>query len=210
MVRNWLRRALLLLRDFPFGRDEMTMRRLVRSGRVVLGQHSYGIPTIHTFIHDESRLIVGAYSSLGGNYLLGGQHNPYHLTTYPLRILWGMEGAGQDGVPMVLGDIVVGSDVWTGYGCWIRSGLTIGDGAIIATGAVVTKDVPPYAIVGGNPARVIKYRHSEEHIAELLDIRWWDWPDDEIRAAAPYIASEDIDAFIAYARDRQAGGHVPS
>ena len=120
-----------------------------RQGRVVVGRGTYGLPAIHTFVHDESRLLIGNYSSIGGTYLLGGQHAIDHVTTYPLRINMKLEGAGHDGNPMPRGDTVIGSDVWTGYGCWILSGVTIGDGAVVATGSVVTKDVPPFAIVGG-------------------------------------------------------------
>lgn len=192
------------LRDVWWGTDEAVMRRLMKAGRVVYGAQSYGVPTIQVFPHDESRLIVGNYCSIGGTYLLGGQHAITHVTTWPLRINWGLEGAGTDGMPAVRGDIVVGSDVWTGYGSWILSGITIGHGAVVATNAVVTKDVPPYAIVGGNPAKIIRYRHTEEQREALLDIRWWDWPEDEIRAAVPYLANDDIDAFITYARERQA------
>ena len=93
------------------------------------GRGSYGIPTLHTFVHDNSRLLVGNYTAVGGNYLLGGQHNADHVTSYPLRIKLGLDGAGADGVPVILGDIVVGSDAWTGYGCWIRSGLTESEAA---------------------------------------------------------------------------------
>lgn len=192
------------LRNAWWGTDEAVLRRLRRQGRVVYGPGTYGVPTIHDFIHDSTRLLVGSYSSIGGTYLLGGQHAINHVTTYPLRINLGLEGAGTDGSPATRGDIVVGSDVWTGYGCWILSGITIGDGAVVATGAVVTKDVPPYAVVGGVPATVIRYRHTEEQRAALLDIRWWDWPEDEVRAAVPMLATEDIDAFIEYARSRRA------
>lgn len=185
-----------------YGQDLAVLKRLQRQGRVVLGPGSYGVPTIHHFDFDESRLIVGNYSSLGGNYLLGGQHAIDHVTTYPLRINLGLEGAGLDGNPTPRGDTVVGSDVWTGYGSWILSGVTIGSGAVVATASVVTKDVPPYAIVGGNPARVIRYRHTEEQRAALLDIRWWDWSPERVREAVPYLASSDIDRFIEYARSR--------
>jgi acetyltransferase-like isoleucine patch superfamily enzyme len=192
------------IRNLWWGRDEAILRRLKRKGRVVYGTGSFGIPTIHTFIHDETRLIVGSYCSMGGTYMLGGYHPVDHVTTYPLRINFGLEGAGRDGNPVPADDIHVGSDVWTGYGSYILAGVTIGDGAVVATGAVVTKDVPPYAIVGGIPARVIKYRHTEEQRKALLEIRWWDWPVEEIREAAPLLSSPDIDAFIEFARKKRA------
>jgi acetyltransferase-like isoleucine patch superfamily enzyme len=191
------------LRNLWLGEDRAVLERLQRRGRVVYGTGTYGVPKIHVFAYDSSRLLVGNYSAMGGTYLLGGQHAAKHVSSFPFRINYGLEGAGQDGNPAVRGDIVVGSDVWTGYGTWILSGVTIGDGAIVATGAVVTKDVPPYAIVGGIPAKVIGYRHTEEQRAALLEIRWWEWPHDEVMAAVPYLASPDIDAFISYARAKQ-------
>jgi acetyltransferase-like isoleucine patch superfamily enzyme len=190
------------IRNLWWGRDEAVLRRLQKQGRVVYGRGSYGIPTIHDFPHSSTRLIVGNYCSIGGHYLLGGQHNPKQVTSYPLRINYGLPGAGEDGVPVPVDDINVGSDVWTTYATWMQPGVTIGDGAVVATNAVVTKDVPPYAIVGGIPAKVIGYRHTEEQRAALLEIRWWDWPEEEVIEAVPYLASEDIDAFIEWARGR--------
>ena len=184
--------------------DEAVYKRLIKSGRVVYGRASYGIPTIREFAYDESKLLVGNYCSIGGTYLLGGQHAIKHVTTYPLRINLGFEGAGYDGNPAVRGDIVVGSDVWTGYGSWILSGVTIGHGAVVATGSVVTKDIPPYAIVGGIPAKVLRYRHTPEQIEALLEIAWWNWSEAEVYEAIPYLANEDIDAFIAYARAKKS------
>ncbi|MGN6605809.1 MAG: CatB-related O-acetyltransferase [Jatrophihabitans sp.] len=189
------------MRDGWWGRDQAVFRRLQKQGRVVYGSHSYGVPTLYEFDHDQTRLIVGNYCSIGGSYLLGGQHAITHVTTFPLRINLGLEGAGEDGMPARRGDIVVGSDVWTGYGSWIMGGVTIGHGAVVATGSVVTKDVPPYAIVGGAPAKLIRYRHTEEQRAALLEIKWWDWSDEQVLAAVPYLANDDIDAFIAYARE---------
>ena len=195
------------VRNVWWGRDEAVLRRLQRKGTVVYGRGTYGIPTIYRFQYDPTRLLVGNYSAITGNFLLGGQHPTDEVTTYPLRIRLGLEGAGQDGNPAPRGDIRVGADVWTGYGSWTLGGVTIGDGAIVATGAMVTKDVPPYAIVGGVPAKVIRYRHTEEQREALLQIRWWDWPEEEIREAVPFLVSPDIDAFIEYARKKRGGGN---
>jgi hypothetical protein len=192
------------VRNAWWGGDAAVLRRLQRKGTVVYGTRTYGVPTIYEFQDDPTRLIVGHYSAVGGNYLLGGQHPPDHVTGYPLRFQFGLEGAGRDGNPVPGGDTRLGSDVWTGFGSWIFGGVTIGDGAIVATGAVVTKDVPPYAIVGGVPARILRYRHTEEQRASLLEIRWWDWSESEVRDAVPLLASSDIDAFIEYARARRA------
>jgi acetyltransferase-like isoleucine patch superfamily enzyme len=190
------------------GKDVAVLRRLQRQGRVTLGTGTYGVPPILTFMLDNTGLRVGNYSSLGSLIMLGGKHPTDRVTTYPHRIWMGMEGAGEDGFPIPSADTIVGSDVWLCYEAVILSGVTIGDGAIVAAGAVVTKDVPPYAIVGGNPARLIRYRYPEEQRQALLDIRWWDWPEHEVRAAVPLLAGDDIDAFIAYARSRSRGNNA--
>ena len=91
-------------------------------------------------------------------------------------------------------DIVIGNDVWVGTKAMIKGGITIGDGAIVAMGAVVTKDVPPYAIVGGVPAKIIKFRFTEEQIAKLLDIQWWNQSDEWLRSHVDEF--ESIDEFI--------------
>jgi hypothetical protein len=192
------------------GKDLAVLRRLQREGRVTLGPGTYGVPPILTFMLDKTCLHVGSYSSLGALMMLGGKHPSDRVTTYPHRIWMGMEGAGEDGFPTPTGDTIVGSDVWLCYEALILSGLTIGDGAIVAAGAVVTKDVPAYAIVGGNPARLIRYRYPEEQREALLDIRWWDWPEHEIRDAVPLLAGDDVDAFIEYARTRSRESTVPA
>ena len=94
------------------------------------------------------------------------------------------------------GDIVIGNDVWIGYEATILSGVTIGDGAIIGAKAVVTKDVPPYSVVGGVPAKKIKQRFDAETIQKLQQLKWWDWPDEKIRQAIPYLKNGEIDQLF--------------
>jgi acetyltransferase-like isoleucine patch superfamily enzyme len=213
LLRKW-RRSLNRLHALLIGENEASWRRLVRAGRIESGPGTYGIPIVKDYVHDKTRLIVGNYCALSETALvmLGGEHNPDHVTSYPFRILLQLPGAGQDEVPVPTGDTRIGSDVWLTQRTFVRSGVTIGDGAVIASCAVVTKDVPPFAIVGGNPARVIRYRHTEEQRAALLEIRWWDWPEQEVRRAVPLLASSDIDAFIDYARRRfpQGPGTAPA
>ncbi len=209
LVRYALRRVKRgSIMDMVLGKDVAQMRRLMKTGQLVMGKHSIGEPQIHTFPHDNTRLVVGDYCSLGGIFLLGGQHGVRSVTTYIHRTYLGMEGAGELDFPESKGDLVIGSDVWVGFGAWVMSGLTLGHGSVVGTGAVVTKDVPPYAIVGGSPAKIIGWRNTEEQREALLEIKWWDWSDDEVQAAVPYLESEDIDAFIAYARDKQKRGEV--
>ena len=99
------------------------------------------------------------------------------------------------------GKIVIGNDVWIGENVKIRQGVTIGHGAVLAQESFVTDNIPPYAIVGGNPAKVIRYRFSEEQISELLEIAWWNWEDDKIKEIVPHLMSEEIDACINKAKE---------
>lgn len=149
------------------------------------------------FIGD--RLRIGKFCSIAAEtrFLMnGGNHATTWLTTFPFPIFEGWAPAEPVTWPH-RGDTVVGNDVWIGYGVTVMPGVTIGDGAIIATRSVVTKDVPPYAIAGGNPATVLRYRLPEETITRLLALRWWDWPAERITRAVNALCAGDIDALEA-------------
>jgi carbonic anhydrase/acetyltransferase-like protein (isoleucine patch superfamily) len=103
------------------------------------------------------------------------------------------------GHPMTKGDVVIGNDVWIGRGAFIGSGVHIGDGAVIGAQAVVMKDVPPYSITAGNPARHIKYRFDEATICKLLEIRWWDWTDEDIERAGKLLLNNEVNELHAFA-----------
>ncbi|OUP53105.1 acetyltransferase [Butyricicoccus pullicaecorum] len=145
------------------------------------------------------RLIIGKFCSIacGAKFLFNSaNHSLTSLSTYPFPIFfeeWGLERAQVARAWDYKGDIVIGNDVWIGYEAVILAGVTIGDGAIIGTRAVVTKDVPPYTIVGGVPAKPIRKRFPDDTIASLLALRWWDWPEERIAAHLDAIQSGQID-----------------
>ena len=145
------------------------------------------------------RLIIGKFCSIacGAKFLFNSaNHSLTSLSTYPFPIFfeeWGLERAQVTRAWDHKGDIVIGNDVWIGYEAVILAGVTIGGGAIIGTRAVVTKDVPPYTIVGGVPAKPIRKRFPDDTIASLLALRWWDWPEERIAAHLDAIQSGQID-----------------
>jgi acetyltransferase-like isoleucine patch superfamily enzyme len=170
----------------------------LKSGTLQIGKHTYGSPTIHSYRGSERKVIIGSYCSVGPDVTIitGGIHPPDWVSTYPFRAKWKLSGAFEDGMPSSNGEVIIGNDVWIGSQVTILSGIKVGDGAIIATGAVVTRDVPPYSIVGGVPARVIKYRFNEEQVKRLLAISWWQWDEEKIKSVIPLLSSNRIDEFL--------------
>jgi acetyltransferase-like isoleucine patch superfamily enzyme len=151
---------------------------------------------------EEYRVKLGKYNSIGRdcNFFLHANHRPDWITT--TSQLWGpvtpqiADMHMRMGHPSCKGDIIVENDVWIGATSTIMSGVRISNGAVVGGGSVVTKDVPPYAIVAGNPAKVVKYRFTDEQIKKLLKISWWDWEEQKIRENGMTLWSDNIDKFI--------------
>ena len=147
---------------------------------------------------NHDKLIIGKFCSIacGARFVFtSANHTLQSLSTYPFPLFfeeWGLDKANVTDSWDNKGDIVIGNDVWIGYEAVVMSGVTIGDGAIVGARAVVTKDVPPYTIVGGVPAKPIRKRFSEEVISSLLEIKWWEWPYERIRKNISAIQSGDI------------------
>ena len=152
----------------------------------------------HYPINDD-KLQIGKFCSIacGAKFLFNSaNHTLSSLSTYPFPLFfeeWGLEKKDVTNAWDNKGDIVIGNDVWIGYEAVILAGVTIGDGAIIGTRAVVTKDVPPYTIVGGVPAKPIKRRFPEETISALLEIQWWNWSEERIARNIGAIQSGNIE-----------------
>lgn len=183
----------------------------LRYPRYTVGVGTYGIPEVMEF-GDDSILRVGSYTSIaaGVKILLGGEHRTDWLTTYPFPAMVDQVRDIKDYAPSK-GDVVIGSDCWICADATILSGVTIGHGAIVAAGAMVARDVPPFAVVGGNPCKFIRWRFDEDIRELLLKAAWWDWPMEEVKSAARMLCSADLDAFVAYIRHRQTaeGGTRP-
>lgn len=161
----------------------------------------------HYPIHQE-KLIIGKFCSIacGTKFLFNcANHTLKSLSTYTFPLFyeeWELEKSNITTAWDNKGDIVIGNDVWIGYEAVIMAGVHIGDGAIIAARAVVTKDVPPYTIVGGIPSKEIRKRFDAEVIQQLLILKWWNWSTDKIRQCLPYIAEGKMDELLTRNKER--------
>lgn len=174
--------------------EDRTKHSLIGASPIEIGRFSYGMGNIALFEWGEgAALRIGAFCSFAKKItiVLGGNHRVDWVTTYPFGTAYPDELGDRPvpGHPATAGDIVIGNDVWAGQGVTIMSGVTIGDGAVLATNATVVKDVAPYEIVGGNPAKAIRKRFDDETIALLLTLRWWELPVETIRQIVPQLTA---------------------
>jgi acetyltransferase-like isoleucine patch superfamily enzyme len=164
-----------------------------------VGRYSY--IARETQLNDVS---IGAFASIGPQTLIGcGDHPSNFVSTAPVfystRRQCGTSFATADGF-VERKPVVIGNDVWLGARVFVRDGVTIGDGAIVAAGSIVTKDVAPYAIVGGVPAKLIRLRFSDDEVKQLLALQWWNWDEARLRAAQPFLGRPAIAEFLRWAK----------
>lgn len=170
-----------------------------------MGAGSYGLPIVHDW-QEGATLRIGSYCSIAEQVeiFLGGHHRADWVSTYPFPAMI-PEVADVPGYAVSRGDVVIGSDVWLCTHAIILSGVTVGHGAVVAAGAVVSRDVAPYSVVAGNPARHVRWRFPEESRAALLESAWWEWPEAEVRSVARLLCSDRLSEFLEYARQRESG-----
>jgi len=207
-IKNAARILSVELNPFSPKRKRPLVSRYMRYTREVLkgkyleiGEYTYGIPNVSPSL--GSRLRIGKFCSISWDVSIEirGDHRTNHVTTYPFHVVvddWpeARNLREEDVGAVSKGDVIIGNDVWIGFGASILSGVTIGDGAVIGAKSVVAKDVEPYAIVAGNPARVIGKRFDDETIRKLLEIKWWDWPIEKINKNLNVICSNDIPRML--------------
>lgn len=195
----------------PGQRRVVLLKSVVTSPLIEVGDFSYyddpdepeSFETANVLYHyGPERLIIGKYCALGTGVrfiMNGANHRMDGPSTFPFPIMGGgwSEHFGLIADLPGRGDTVVGNDVWFGNGAMVMPGVRIGNGAIVASGAVVVDDVPDYGIVGGNPAKLIRTRHSDRDVARLLDIAWWDWPIEHLTRVLPAVMAGSVDELEA-------------
>ncbi len=189
----------------------ITLDRLVTNPNIRVGRYSYYSGYYHGHGFDEcarfllpeegvDKLVIGSFCSIGSGaaFIMAGNqgHRSDWISTFPFYWMPEIDafGGARNGFEPA-GDTVIGNDVWIGTEAIVMPGVKIGHGAVIGTRALVTKDVEPYAIVGGNPSKTLRMRFVEADIARLLALRWWDWSDDELKSAMPLLTDGDISAL---------------
>ena len=203
---------------YPRSQDRETiyLKAAITRPDILVGDYTIYNDFVHDPLEFESRnvlyhypinhdtLRIGKFCSIacGARFLFtSANHTLSSLSTYPFPIFfeeWGLDKKEITSAWDNKGDIIIGNDVWIGYEALILSGVTIGDGAIIGARAVVTKDVPPYTIVGGVPASPLRKRFSERTIAGLLDLKWWDWPEEKIARSISAIQAGDFEKLSGF------------
>lgn len=185
------------------------LKNIITNPNILVGDYTYydDFEDVHNFEKNVKyhfdfigdKLIIGKFCMIasGVTFIMNGaNHLTDAITSYPFAIFGnGWQDAMNGKAYPSKGDTIIGNDVWIGYKATIMAGVRIGDGAIIAANATVTKDVEPYAIVGGNPAREIKKRFSEEQISELLTLKWWDWEVEKITQHLQHLTGRSIDSL---------------
>ena len=164
-----------------------------------IDRYTYGKPKVIYYSGDET-VSIGRFCSIAEKVtcIISANHHTDWVSSYPFSILFSSWSKTKNiqGASIRKGSIEVGSDVWIGYGATILAGVKVGHGAVIGAGALVAKDVEPYSIVVGNPAKEIKKRFTDDQINKLLKIKWWDWSLDKIKDNVDLICDSKIDGFI--------------
>ena len=159
----------------------------------------------YLFDFTGDHLTIGKFCMIasGVEFIMNGaNHLVNAVSSYPFAVFGGDWANAMDGKSYPKkGDTIVGNDIWLGYRATILPGVTIGDGAIIGSCSVVTRDVPPYSIVGGNPAKLIRQRFDDADIAQLLELRWWDWPIEKITKYASFLTGNIADFLAAVKKE---------
>lgn len=164
-----------------------------RVGDLVLGDYSYGKINLHAY-SSYFQLEIGRYTSISEiSIIIGGNHHT-DVTTYPFRAKFQGELVENDN--FLPRPVKIGHDVWIGYGAIILDGVDIGTGAIIGAGAVIRRDIPPYAVVMGNPGIIIRYRFNEKEIEMLVKSKWWELPKEALLKIENLLYSKDVKTFV--------------
>lgn len=179
------------------------IKNIVKNPNIIIGDFTYyaGVDpqnfeknVLYHFDALKDKLIIGKYCQIGYGVkfiMNGANHRVNDFTTYPFPYFEGWNENLSEVEWPIKGDIIIGNDVWIGYNSTIMPGIKVGDGAVIGSNSLVTEDVPPYTIVGGNPARFIRKRFDDQIVDILLNIKWWDWEMEKIIEFLPILCSNN-------------------